>query len=332
MDDQFLKQYREPPRPEFARQLQDKLEGGTMNVTKPKTWRQNLMRWSPALLAAVILVAAVMVLTLPPAGALAQDFLNLFRVRKFATISIDPARVQQLNDLNIDTEKLLADNVQVIKEPGKPVTVGSVQEASERAGFKVAVPSSVPANAKLEVSVEGEGSAVITAKVAKLQELLDLVGVSDVKIPAQLDGAKINVTKPASVMLKYTFNNVGFTLMQSPSPEVELPKGVELKQLGEIGLRVLGLPADQAHDFADKVDWSSTFLIPIPANAGEVHQVTVNGADGLMLTSNGTARNARGPAAKRGEAVLLWANNGMVYAMQGNGNSVDLLDMANSVK
>jgi len=302
-----------------------------MNVAKQKTWRQNLMRWSSALAAAVILVAAVMVVALPPTRALAQDFLNLFRVKKFAAISIDPARMKELDSLDIDTEKLLADNVQVIKEPGKPVTVASVQEAGERAGFSVAVPSNVPDNAKLKVSVQGEGSAVLTANTAKLKELLDLVGINDVHIPAQLDGAKINITKPAAVMLHYTFTNGEFTLLQSPSPEVELPQGVELKQLGEIGLRVLGLPADQARDFADKVDWSSTFLVPIPANAAEVRQVTVNGADGLMLTSNGTARNSRSQMAQ-GETVLLWANHGMVYAMQGNSNSVDLLDTANSIR
>ncbi|OQY98737.1 MAG: hypothetical protein B6D41_02155 [Chloroflexi bacterium UTCFX4] len=96
-------------------------------------------------------------------------------------------------------------------------------------------------------------------------------------------------------------------------------------------MRVLGLSADEARDFANKVDWSSTFLIPIPANAAEVRQVTVNGAEGLMLTSNGAARNGRGLYTK-GDSVLLWANNGMVYAMQGNTNAVDLLEMANSVQ
>lgn len=296
-----------------------------------KTWRQNLMRWSPAFLAAAILLALVLVVSLPPTRALAQDFLDLFRVKKFATITIDPARMKQLDKLNVDTEKLFADNVQVLQEPGKPVQVASVEEAAQRAGFDVAVPSQVPSDAKLQVSVQGQGAAVITANVAKTQELLELAGVNDVKIPAQLDGAQITIRKPAAVILTYKLKNGNLSLMQSPSPEIELPPGVELKQLGEIGLRVLGLSADEARDFANKVDWSSTFLIPIPANAAEVRQVTVNGADGLMLTSNGTARNGRSLYAK-GDSVLLWANNGMVYAMQGNTNVVDLLEMANSVQ
>lgn len=331
MDDQFLKQYREPPRPEFARQLQERMDGGTMNVVKQNTWRRNVIRWSPALIAVTIVLASVLILTVPPARVLAQDFLNLFRVKKFATITVDPARMKQLDNLNIDTEKLFADNVQVLKEPGKPVSVASAEEAGKRAGFAVAVPSDLPKGAKLQASVQGEGSAVITANVAKAQEILDLVGINDVTIPAQLDGAKITITKPAAVDLDYTFTNGEIHFMQSPSPEVDLPPGVELRQLGEIGLRVLGLSKEDASNFAAKVDWNSTFLIPIPANAAEVRQVSVNGADGLLLTSNGTARNGRSPYAD-GDAVLLWANHGMVYAMEGHGSAVNLLEVANSVQ
>jgi hypothetical protein len=77
------------------------------------------------------------------------------------------------------------------------------------------------------------------------------------------------------------------------------------------------------------VDWSSTFLIPIPADAAEVRQVNVNGSDGLMILSNGTSFEGRAPA--RGEAVILWERNGMVYGIEGNSNAVDLLELASSV-
>lgn len=302
-----------------------------MNAVKPKTFRQNVLRWSPVLIGAALILAAVLIISLPPTRALAQDFLNLFRVKRFATITVDPARMQELDSREMDFEKLFAENVEVIQEAGKPVRVDSVQAASERAGYAVAVPSTLPENAKLQVSVQGEGVAVITADTSKAQALLALVGVNDVTLPAQLDGAKITVRKPAAVQLTYTFRNGEFTLMQSPSPEVELPPGVELKQLGEIGLRVLGLGANEARSFASQIDWSSTFLIPIPANAATARQVSVNGAEGLMVTSDDSNGSRPGPRT-RGETVLLWANNGMVYAMHGFGSTVDLLEIANSVK
>lgn len=331
MDDEFLKHYRMTPRAEFARQLQIQLKGESVDMPKPKTWRQNLMRWSPALLAVTLLVAAVLLFSLPPTRALAQDFLNLFRVKKFAAIQIDPARMSQFENLDIDTEQLFADKVQVLQEPGKPVKVASVQEASERAGFAVAVPSALPNNAKMEAYVQGAAASVVTADVAKIQELLNLIGVNDVEVPAQLDGAQITIRKPAAVVLNYETRAYEFSLMQSPSPEVELPAGVEMRQLGEIGLRVLGLSADDARDFAAKVDWNSTFLIPIPANAAEVRQVNVNGAEGLMISASNTSENRRSPYG-RGHTLILWANNGIVYGLQGNGGSTDLLEIANSVQ
>jgi hypothetical protein len=328
MDDEFLTRYRREPRPEFARQLQERIDRPMNNQNR--TIRKNLLRWSPALLAASVIIAAVLLVTFPPAQAIAQDFLNLFRVKKFAAITIDPARANQLESSNLDMEKLFSDNVQIIQDPGKPMQVASVQEASTRAGFQVAVPLAVPQGTQPKVYVQGAGAAVLTVDTNKAQSILETLGINDVQIPAQLNGAKINISKPAAVQLQYTLKNGSLLLMQSPSPEVDLPAGVNLQQLGEIGLRVLGLSEQEAHDFAQKVDWSSTFLIPIPADAGEVRQVTVNGADGLMLTSNGTAKNGRSPYAK-GDAVILWAKNGMVYAMQGNSNAVDLLELANSV-
>lgn len=329
MDDQFLKQYRQAPRPEFARQLQAKIEGDIMKP-QPKTLRRRLARYSPALVAAALIVAAILVLSLPPTRALAQDFLNLFRVQRFATISIDPQRIQELENLNLDAEKLLSRNSAHVVEPKKPVKVASVQEASERAGFAVAVPATVPNGATLQVMVQDAGSAEFTADTAQLNELLTLVGVTDTQVPEALNGAQIKVAKPASVMLEYKSKEGKFSVMQSPSPQVELPAGVELKQLGEIALRVLGLSPTEARDFAAKVDWNTTFLIPIPANAGEVRQVNINGAEGLMLMSNGSAQKFRG--ASNGDTVILWAKDGMVYGLSGNANSMDLLEIANSVQ
>ncbi len=328
MDDEFLTRYRQAPRPEFARRLQERIE--TPMIVQKRTWTRTLRRLSPALIAAALIVAAVLLFTFPPAQALAQDFLGIFRVKKFATVTINPARVQQMEDMQLDIEKLLSDDVQVVQDPGKPVQVKSPQEASRRAGFDVAVPASLPDGAKLTVYVQGEGEGKLTANVAKLQSIVDALGLTDVQIPQALDGAPVTIRKPNAVLLQYKLSRGSLSLIQSPSPEVDLPPGVNLAQLGEIGLRVLGLSADEAHDFAQKVDWGSTFLIPIPANAAEVRQVSVNGADGLMITSNEGGR--RQLPLRQGDTVILWEKDGMVYALRGDAQLVDLLATANSVQ
>jgi hypothetical protein len=99
MDDEFLTRYSETPRPEFARQLQERIER-PMNSTSPDRFR-TLRRWSPALIAASLIVAALLVFSLPPARAVAQSVLDIFRVKRFATIPINPARIDELENMEL---------------------------------------------------------------------------------------------------------------------------------------------------------------------------------------------------------------------------------------
>ena len=88
--------------------------------------------------------------------------------------------------------------------------------------------------------------------------------------------------------------------MQSRSPEVSLPPGADLAQLGEIGLRILGLDATEAHRFAGSIDWHSTFLVPVPAKEAEFRQVQVNGHPALLVTAKPDAQaRPRKPGVER---------------------------------
>lgn len=338
MDDDFLGRYYAAPRPDFSGKLYERIDDSmNTSVTRPppapanRARARTLRRWSPALALAMLALAGVLFVSFPPTRALAQDFLNLFRVKKFAAVTVDPARIQQLQNGSIDWEAMLSDNMKVSKEPGKPQLVASPAEASQRAGFAVKVPRTLPqGDFKLQSYVQGEGSVTFTADVAKAQSVLDMLGITDVQIPAGLNGAQVTVNKPPVVMLKYTSARQQLTLLQSASPEVELPPGVNLQQLGEIGLRVIGLSKDEAHAFAQNVDWTSTFLIPVPADATQVRQVDVNGASGLLLVSK-SPTGPNGPNA-RGDSVLLWARDGMVYGLQGYSDGMDMLEVASSVQ
>lgn len=331
MDDDFLKRYYDAPRPAFSRLLYERISREPMNAQSARNRRATLWRWSPALVAVSLLLVAALALTFEPTRALAQDFLNLFRVKKFAAITIDPARIQALENSELDIEKLLGDNIQVIKEAGKPEAVATLDEASARAGFTVRAPTDLPGDAQLKAFVQDEGIATITADTEKLDAVLDILGIDDVRMPPALNGASVTVKKPTAVILNYTLPRASVSLMQSPSPEVELPPGVDLAQLGEIALRAAGMSRQEAADFARKIDWHSTLLIPIPAGAGEFRQVEINGADGLMVTSSGTGTNRQSSYAKR-EAVILWSDGEMVYALHGTTTPADLLEIANSVR
>lgn len=330
MDDEFLKRYYATPRAEFSQNLYERINR-QMNTQTVYNGHTSLWRWGGAFLAAALVIATLLLVTLAPARALAQDFLNLFRVKKFAAITIDPARLEQFESGEINWEQLWTENVQVVKEAGKPQKVADPDEASRRVGFPLRVPTELlGGDVALETYVQDEGLVTFTVDTAKLQAILDALGVGDAQIPTTLDGAQITVRKPAIAILQYTLRNDTMVLMQARSPEVELPPGVNLAELGEIGLRALGLSKSEAHTFAQSIDWNSTFLIPLPANAAEFRQVEMNGVSGLMIVANRAPKHSN--PIRRGEAVILWAKGGFVYAMYGSASVVDLLEIANSVK
>ena len=117
--------------------------------------------------------------------------------------------------------------------------------------------------------------------------------------------------------------------MQAQSPEVSLPPGLDLQRLGEIGLRVLGVEAAEARRVATSIDWRTTLVVPVVASATRFQQVDVNGARGLLLET--TQTQTPGSTDDGPGHALLWTRDGRVYALVGHLDSVDMVQMAQSV-
>lgn len=308
------------------------------------TWRERLDimvtqlfmgRWRSVLVgfAALVLVAAL--LTLEPVRVAATQFLGVFRVRKFAVITLDPAQVERLRSLE---EKVSSSQgfpfgeTKVLKEPGAPRPVASVDEARAELGIPVRLPRTLPAdiNSTPVLRVQDGGAAQMTVDRARAQALLDALGRSDLKLPAALDGATIEFTIPKSVIAEYGDGPSALHLIQMSSPTVNLPPGVDLAQLGEIGLEVLGLSPDEARRLSGAIDWSSTLVIPLPSEMGSFQEVTVDGVTGILINARPQPTTPKGPV--RGGYSLMWAKHGVVYNLTSRGNPTDLLAAANSMQ
>jgi len=70
-------------------------------------------------------------------------------------------------------------------------------------------------------------------------------------------------------------------------------------------------------------------LVPVPVNASTFRQVTVHGAQGLLITTSGF--NGDGDRRREGTFVL-WSEGDRVYAVTGNLGDKDLLQMAESMQ
>jgi hypothetical protein len=321
MDDRFMHGLKAAPDPGFGRRLRERLRGleSAAEEREPRG-----VRWAVLLAPAMLVGMLASVILFPSVRASAQAFLDLFRVRNFTAVSVNPERLRQLQDGKLDLKTLVGDRVQTMQEPGPAQVVSSPAEAGAAAGIVVQVPRSLPSGlAAGEVSWRGPGRMRVTADVARLTTLLDALEIRDVAVPLSIDGKVIDIQVPAVVEQKFTNDKRRVELLQSRSPEVALPAGVDLPALGEIGLRILGLDASEAKRLAASIDWRSTMLIPVPGDAGSFRQVEVNGQPGLLVTARREGREG---------SVVLWSRNDMVFALAGNVSSVDLMQMASSVQ
>ena len=344
MNDDFMKALKQEPGEEFAKKLREKLAAEESLEEELDAPRGPARFLRPVLALAAAAAVIVAFSTSTALRASAQAFLDLFRVHNFVAVRVDPARIEQLRSSKIDMKSILGDKIEELEKPGEPHVYHGALAAAQAAGIDVRVPTSIPGGFSSDtVFVEGAGAERVTLNGKRLRETLDLLGLSDVRVPANLDGAQATFRTSRVVLIPYKRGDLHITLIQARSPEVSLPPGLDLKALGEIGLRVMGLSESEAHRFAGTIDWRSTVLVPVPLDATLFREVSVHGQQGLLITTTPDQVGQRMRHGKVGETlrsesmhgprtVLIWTEGDKVYGLTGNGASDDMLIMANSLQ
>jgi hypothetical protein len=332
MKETVLSSLREEPPPEFAARLRARLRDGETHPARASGRAWPVLRVAASL--AVVGVAAAL-LAVPSVRAGAASLLARFRVVHFVAVEVDPSRVEQLRASEMDLPGLIGGNVEVLEDPGPPVAAASPEEAGAATGVRVRVPGWLPPDVTLRATAyRGPRRVRVVADTARLEQLLDFLGIEDVQVPPALDGQTATIDVPALVRLTYA-NDRGAEahFLQARSPEVELPEGVEIEALAEIGLRILGFGAAEAKRFAQVIDWRSTMLVPIPAGDARFKRVDINGRPGLLVARTVPATGSASPAPPAREVqMLIWSADGMVYAIRGNFRDESVLRMAYSTR
>lgn len=294
-----------------------------------------------AALAVIVLLA--LVLSIPTTRAWAGQFLGLFRVQRVTVLPVDTGGFEQLvgNDaLGQQISQVISSSVRVTKQPDDPVKAASAAEASQKAGFTVRLPAGAPSEPRLTVT--GSGAFEMKVDRAKVQALLDETGRSDLVLPESLDGANIQVGIPAGVRAAYgtcpeekegpvegngsLARKYGdcLLLVEMPSPTVNTPPDVDFRQLAVIGLQFTGMTREEAEQYSQTVDWTTSLVIPIPRNAATYQTVTVDGVEGQLIQR---------PADDAPQFALVWVKDGIIHAISGWGDrSEAVLKMANSLQ
>jgi hypothetical protein len=229
------------------------------------------------------LVAIVSLLALPPVRAAADQLLGVFRVQKIVFMPISPDRIQQLRDLDLKGGGLFVGR----PEPADrtpPRQVASADAAAQVAGYPVAQITNLPsAPSATEFHVIGANHTQVQVNVAAARQLLDALDIRDVSLPDALGAQPIAIATQPFVAARYQGAGYDLTLSQGQSPNVTLPDGVELSQLGKVALRVIGMTPEQAEIASRQINWSNTLIFPFPADADNIRQVTVGGEPALLV-------------------------------------------------
>ncbi len=333
------------------------------NQEKQTMLNKLLNRISRPAWAAITLVAVLAVaLAFPSVRAMAGDLLRLFRVEQVRVVEIDTANMdrpgQMENSANL--EAFFADNVK-FEKAGEPQEVSDVASAEAQTGLDLRLPTSLGDPASILVQPGGKMSFTIDREL--LQAVLKDLGETNYQLPENLDGRTVNVELLASAAAMYgdcpkldekemrgkhgdptdpddqsgadgqaapdgqaepDFKMPNCTtFMQVPSPKVEAPEELDVNQLGQVYLQLLGMTPDEAAQFASSVDWTTTFVIPVPRYSTQQKEVAVDGTTGTLIRFREAGDQAY---------ALLWVKDGVVYAISGPGDGQTALDIAGSMK
>jgi len=347
VSDDFLSRLREEPRPEFK----DRLEGRLHEIDAGERARRQApgpyRRLVPALAGASLVAALALAFSLEPVRAAAREFLDLFRVKRFAAVPVDPARLERLAKGGLDFKSLVAEQVQVVVAPAKPEVVESPEAGAVAAGITARQPSVLPQRAELvETTLGRPGSYRVQIDTGKLEALALAAGADEIEIPAWWNGVTIDIEAPPVLAMRYArtvdagdsrpAHEDSFVLLQSATPQVALPEGFDLAVLGRLGLRVAGMSAEEALSFSRTIDWRATFLVPVPVQGGTYREVEVSGQRGLLVIVQAPPTTAPDGSSrpKHQRALVLWSTVDQVFALEGPGarGGVDLVEMAQSIR
>jgi hypothetical protein len=309
------------------------------------------IRWTPmrvwSLAAAGLAgVAAVLVITIAPIRAWAENLLSIFRVEHVAVVDIASGSVKGLeNDpaFNQAMTRFLSEEVTVTQAPQRPYAAPDVATAAKLSGFDLhLIGGETPAG----IMVRSAFGAQMKLDRDRLQSIVDEAGRSDLRIPRSVDGAVIGLRVPAGVIALYgncgnelarLQGNSGQTqgagsaedagclkLSEGPSPTASAPSDLNPAELAQVALQFTGLSATEAANFTQTIDWTSTFVLPVLHGQSSYEKVHVNGNEAILL------RPAN--AGRAGSYALVWVDGGILYSLMGTGDATTAVNLAEKVE
>lgn len=285
-------------------------------------------RWITAAAAAVIVVSVAF----SPISSAANDLLGVFRVQKFAAVTIDPSQLPMLPDFGKlgGMPQLPAAVPASAASHVKEVTL---DQAAQAVDFPLKRAQSLPAQlgGQSRTFVTSAAEFSYTVNLANVEGQLAKAGMGDFKLPPSLDGATIKAQVPPTVISIYGAMAAAKTdtgaqaptgpfliIGQGRGPSLEVPESVDIESLRMEVLALPILPADIARQLKAIDDWRHTLIIPV--RPGTHRDVTIAGAPGLLISHPDEGY------------TVLWQRDGVVFGLYGNLSESEMTRIATALR
>ena len=265
--------------------------------------------WQPVGIAAAVCIAMVAVYSFAPTRALARDLLGIFRVRKFAVVRLDSAQVDQFEAVAGQVQSTLMPEAPEILADEPEIEVADLEAARQAAGFSVAAPSYVFGEAVEGYAVKGRMALGATVEREALVALLEMADMDGDEIPVAFAGGSVTASFESCVRMVAP----SWELIQVWKPYAEYPTGLDPALVGEAGFRLIGIPEREAQRIAERIDWATTLIVPIPSDIMRVTEIEIAGSQGLLISSK-QAGEGLGT-----QKMLIWQSGDVLYGLTASG-------------
>lgn len=271
------------------------------------------MKFKKMTIAAAVVLALVMVGSIPSVQTAAANFLQVFRVQKVDTLTLNTSDINQIEQAlrqGTNGQPIDLENFGTIKVDGSHATRTLDYSELNDLDFKVKLPAGID-QAQGEYSLESTPAVQVTPDVAKVNQFIRALG-SNYLLPQALDGQTFEIKVADCLLASYG----DFRLLQGPAPEVQAPAGVNVTQIAEAMVGLPIWPDNVKRQLEAVSDWQHTLLIP-----GENNQkVRVKGQDAVLMNNNS-------------DQVLIWQEDGLIYVLENcSAKNLDLVKIAESLR
>lgn len=269
---------------------------------------------------AVLLVAAC--INVQTVNAAISDALSIFRVQNLKGITITLEDIQQIqNKLSRGQGEISLDKMGSVKMEGGQERASSQEDLKKLKDINVAFPSNLD-QVIPSVNIIEPASMDFTLDAENVNQIMKSYGATKL-LPDNIDGKTFKIDFASKVTMDYSINGKNIRIMQTKSPEITVPEGVNIDEIYNAVVDMPIIPQKLQSQLKSIKDWKNTLYIPVVES--EMTEVDINGAKGYISKDYGDSEDTL-------ESAIIWYNKGVIYVVSGKADNEEIIKVAKSMK